>query len=179
MPQEFLPMFPEGEGVINGLLSFEKRDGCVYYFHGGAPVFSHAEKDKGSFRLFTSQLVVNGSCRQVDIVRAFGISPISMKRYVKKFREGGAGAFFKEPKRRANPVLTSKVVARAQGMLNEGQRWQEVADELGVKRGWGWHVRARWSACVRRWANWRKRRASSSRFGMCRTGEFCGHYRRC
>lgn len=134
MPQEFLPIFPEGEGDINGLLSFEKRDGQVYYFHGGFPVFSHAERDKQSFRLFVSQLVVNGSCKQVDIVRAFGISSISMKRYVKKYREGGAGAFFKEPKRRANPVLTTKVVAEAQGMLNEGRCWQEVADELGIKR---------------------------------------------
>jgi predicted transcriptional regulator len=134
MPQELLPIFPEGDGAINGLVSFEKRDGQVYYFHGGLPVFSHAEKDTKSFRLFVSQLVVNGSCRQVDIVRAFGISPIGMKRYVKKYREGGAGAFFKEPKRRGNRVLTTKVVACAQGMLNEGRGWREVADELGIKR---------------------------------------------
>lgn len=134
MPQELLPIFPAGEGFINGLLSFEKREGQIYYFHGGLPVFSHAEKDTKSFRLFVSQLVVNGSCKQVDIVRAFGISAVSMKRYVKKYREGGVGAFFKEPKRRANPVLTTKVVAEAQGMLNEGRSWQEVADELGIKR---------------------------------------------
>jgi transposase-like protein len=134
MPQELLPIFPEGEGVINGLMSFQKRDGQVYYFQGVFPVFSHAEKDAKSFRLFASQLVVNGSCRQVDIVRAFGISPVSMKRYVKKYREGGVGAFFKEPKRRGNPVLTTKVVGKAQGMLNEGRGWQEVADELGIKR---------------------------------------------
>jgi transposase len=134
MPQELLPIFGEGEGFINGLVSFEKKDGHVYYFHGGLPVFSHAESDRKSFRLFVSQLVVNGSCRQVDIVRAFGISAISMKRYVKKFREGGAEAFFKKPKKRKPAVLTMEVVARAQGMLNEGRSRHEVADEVGIKR---------------------------------------------
>lgn len=134
MPQELLPLFPEGEGYITGLLSFEKKDRQIYYFHGGLPVFSHAESDTKSFRLFVSQLVVNGACRQVDIVKAFGISAISMKRYVKRYREGGSEAFFKKPKKRKPRVLTTEVVARAQVLLNEGRNWREVADELGIKR---------------------------------------------
>jgi hypothetical protein len=43
-----------------------------------SPFFYHAEQDRKSFRLFTSQLVVNGNRWQVDIVKAFGISPISV-----------------------------------------------------------------------------------------------------
>jgi hypothetical protein len=70
MPQELLPSFPEGEGVINGPMSFQKRDGQVYYFLGAFPVFSHAEKDTKSFRLFASQLVVNGSCRPLGSVQS-------------------------------------------------------------------------------------------------------------
>jgi hypothetical protein len=34
--------------------------------------------------MFSSQLVVNGNCTQAQLVRAFGISVISMKRYVKQ-----------------------------------------------------------------------------------------------
>lgn len=89
MPQELLPQFPEaGEGYITDLLSFQKREGMIYNFHGSFPVFCHAEEDEKSFRMFTSQLVVNGNCRQVNIVRAFGVTAISVKRSVKKYREG-------------------------------------------------------------------------------------------
>jgi hypothetical protein len=44
------------------------------------PVFQHPENDYSSFRLFMSQLVVNGNVRQVDIVRAFDVRTISVKR---------------------------------------------------------------------------------------------------
>jgi hypothetical protein len=84
-------MFPADVTEINDLVSFAKRVGTVYYFNGPMPVFSHAESDRPSFRMFTSQLVVNGNCTQAQIVRAFGISAISMKRYVKQYRQSGAG----------------------------------------------------------------------------------------
>ena len=133
MPQALLPFFAEETTLITSLLSFEKRDGFIYYFHGGFPVFCHAEEDRQSFRMFTSQLVVNGSCRQVDIVRAFGVSAISMKRYVKKYRWGGPGAFFQRPRARRPAVLTKEVVREAQSLLYEGLSRSEVAKELGIK----------------------------------------------
>ena len=96
MPQPHLPLFPADVTSINPHVSFAKREGRVYYFNGPMPVFSHDEKDYASFRMFTSQLVEDGNCTQAEIVRAFGISTISMKRYVKKYREGGPGAIFSE-----------------------------------------------------------------------------------
>ena len=92
MPQSLLPIFPSDATTINEIISFCKRDGSVYYFHGCLPVFTHPAHDLMAFRLFASQLVVNGSCTQAEVVRAFGISAISMKRYVKKLRAGGAKA---------------------------------------------------------------------------------------
>jgi hypothetical protein len=89
MPQSLLPIFPAEAVPINELISFCRRDGTIYYFHGTLPVFSHAESDLRAFRMYTSQLVVNGTCTQAELVRAFGISSISMKRYVKKFRARG------------------------------------------------------------------------------------------
>jgi len=133
MPQSLLPLFPEEESQITGLLSFERRDGRIYYFHGGFPVFSHAEEDRPSFRMFTSQLTVNGNCKQVDIVRAFGVSPISVKRYVKKYREGGPAAFFQPARIRGPHVLTKEVVSQGQLLLNEGFSRSEVAKRLGIK----------------------------------------------
>jgi transposase len=133
MPQALLPLFPEEETRITSLFWFEKRDGMVYYFHGGFPVFCHAEEDRQSFRMFTSQLVVNGNCKQVDIVRAFGVSEISMKRYVKKYREGGPAAFFQPTRARRPHVLTKEVMSEAQSLLNEGVSRSDVAKRLDVK----------------------------------------------
>ncbi len=95
MCQQQLPVFPAGYHSISELVGFEKRDGAIYYFHGSLPVYSHAEDDLAGFSFITSQLVVSGHVKQVDIVRAFGVPPISVKRRVKKLREAGPGAFFK------------------------------------------------------------------------------------
>ena len=94
MAQTQLPIFPSHYTLITPVLGFEKRDGMVYYFHGSLPVFTHAEADLASFRMFTSQLVVGGHVSQIEISRSFGVSYSSVKRGVKKYREHGASAFF-------------------------------------------------------------------------------------
>lgn len=94
MPQTRLPFFPEDVELINTYIGVIKTNGVVFYFNGAMPVFQHQENDYSSFRLFTSQLVVNGNVKQIDIVKAFGVSAISVKRWVKKFRDHGAESFF-------------------------------------------------------------------------------------
>jgi hypothetical protein len=134
MAQMVLPIFPEGMTMITPVLGFEKRDGQVYYFHGAIPVFSHAEEDVKSFRMFTSQLVVNGNCKQMDSVRAFGIPAITMKRSVKLYREKGPSGFFEKRKSSKQPrVLTPEVLLKAQTLLDEGKTRHEVAEELQIK----------------------------------------------
>jgi len=133
MPQAVLHLFPADVTPINNLLSFAKREGMVYYFHGCFPVFCHAENDQRSFRMFTSQLYVNGSCKQREVVRAFGVSAISVKRWAKKYRGGGVGAFFTEGPKRKPRVLKPEVLARAQELLSEGLARSEVSKELGLK----------------------------------------------
>jgi len=133
MPQTLLPVYPSDATPINTIISFCRRDGSVYYFHGALPVFTHAENDLKAFRLFTSQLVMNGTCKQAQIVRAFGISAISMKRYVKKFRASGSAAFFAPHRKRQPRVLTPEVQKRAQELLAEGQPRSAVAKALELK----------------------------------------------
>ena len=132
MPQPHLPLFPADVTSINRHVSFAKREGRVYYFNGPMPVFSHEEKDYASFRMFTSQLVEDGNCTQAEIVRAFGISSISMKRYVKKYREGGPARFFQPQRRRSATVLKPEVIEQAQERLQQGGGAAEVARVLGV-----------------------------------------------
>ena len=94
MPQLVLPIFPQEATHITAELSFEKRDGWVTYFHGMLPVFRHSEDDIQSFRMITSQLCVTGSAKQVEIIKAFGVSLCSVKRAVKLYREKGPAGFF-------------------------------------------------------------------------------------
>lgn len=134
MAQMVLPVFPKGTTLITSALAFEKRDGQVYYFHGCIPVFSHAEDDIRSFRMFVSQLVVNGNCKQADIVRAFGIPSITMKRAVKLYREKGPPGFFERRKTVKKPrVMTPVVLAKAQSLLDKGNDRFETAEELGIR----------------------------------------------
>jgi hypothetical protein len=84
MPQVQLPLFPAGCTPINDDLACECRDGQVTYFNGHLPVFTHAQNDWAAFRLYTSQLIVNGSATPGHIVRAFGLPQIAVKRAVKK-----------------------------------------------------------------------------------------------
>ena len=65
MPQVQLPIFPAGSVEINRELACRVDNEQVIYFNGHLPVFSHAKSDLASFRLFTSQLIVQGSatCR--------------------------------------------------------------------------------------------------------------------
>jgi transposase len=67
-------------------------------------------------------------------VRAFGVTAISVKRSVKKYREEGPGGFFrKTPPARRPRVLTAEVLEKAQALLDAGQSRPEVAEALGIK----------------------------------------------
>ncbi len=94
MPQTRLPFFPDDIELINNHIGVRKENGTVFYFNGAMPVFQHPENDYPSFRLFTSQLVVNGNVKQIEIVKSFNVSAISVKRWVKKYRKEGAESFF-------------------------------------------------------------------------------------
>lgn len=133
--QILLPVFPSETTLLSATIAVQKKDGQVWYFTGMMPIFCHAEDDLASFRMFTGQLYVNGNCTQQEIVNVFGVSAVSVKRAVKKYRTGGAAAFFKSKASSPKParVLIPAVIERAQGLLNAGQSKAEVAAELGIK----------------------------------------------
>jgi len=61
MPQNNLPFFPEDITLINNQVGFQKRNNIVYYFNGSMPIYQQQECDIRSFRLYTSQLIINGN----------------------------------------------------------------------------------------------------------------------
>ena len=133
MPQALLPLVPDGASSINDRISVIRENGHWTYLCGVDAVFRHPEDERQAFRMFTAQLVCQGACRQVDIVRAFGVSANSVKRSVKKYREEGVAGFYRPQKRRGPTVLVDDVLAQAQDLLSRGSSRGDVADQLEVR----------------------------------------------
>ena len=96
------------------------------------PVFSHAADDVASFRLFTSQLIVNGSATQAQVSRAFGVPLVTVKRMCKKLRELGAKGFFAPRPPAKGHKLTPELLIEAQALLDEGLGIPDIGAALGV-----------------------------------------------
>lgn len=63
-----LPIFPDELTHITAEIAFQRNAGKVYYFKGHLPVFVHEERDLATFRMFTSQLAINGDATQLGYV---------------------------------------------------------------------------------------------------------------
>jgi transposase-like protein len=133
MPQLQLPIFPAGVTEINSLIAVQKDASAVWYIYGHVPVFQHAEGDVQSFRMFTSQLIASGTVKPKEVVRTFGVPMITVKRYVRLYRDHGAKGFYEaKPRHSSASVLKGEVLEQAQGLLDEGRSVPEVAEDLGV-----------------------------------------------
>ena len=132
MPQVQLPIFPSGTTFLTPELAFELREGQVVYFNGHLPVFMHPANDLASFRMFTTQLILNGTATQGQIAKAFGVPLVTIKRGVKRYREGGAKAFFASTAPRRGSQLTPERLIEVQKLLDEGESVPQIHLALGV-----------------------------------------------
>ena len=130
MPQRQLPLFPAGTTHITPEIAFQYQDEKVFYFNGHLPIFSHAKEDLATFRLFTSQLIVNGNATQVEVARAFGVPLGTVKRYVKLYHTQGPQGFYAPRRARSASKLTPAVCAQAQALLDEGLSVPEIGGKL-------------------------------------------------
>jgi len=133
VPQLQLALFPEGVTSITAEVGFQCRDGRVTYFYGHLPLFHHDAADIISFRIITSHMILSGAVRECDILRAFPVPRITLRRSVKKLREEGIRAFFEDRRRGRPSVLKGPVHERAQQMLDEGRSVAAIGRELKVK----------------------------------------------
>lgn len=77
---------------INSRIAVRNEAGTVLCIHGHMPVFLHEEADVGSCRMFTSQMFASGTVKPNEIARRSGVPTIAVKRYVKLYRDHGAGS---------------------------------------------------------------------------------------
>ena len=133
MPQLQLPIFPAGATEINSRIAVQKKARTVWYIHGHLPVFHHEEADVRSFRMFTSQMIAGGTVKPKEIAKTFGVPMITVKRYVKLYREQGPKGFYEtKPRHSSASVLKGEVIEQAQRLLDEGRSVPGVAEELSV-----------------------------------------------
>lgn len=132
MPQIQLPLFPVGTTAINDELGFTRQGEQVVYFNGQLPVFTHAANDLASFRLFTTQLIVNHTASYGEIATAFGVPLRTVKRCVARYRQRGAAAFFTPPPKRTGSRLTPERLTEVQGLLDQGQTVPQISQQTGV-----------------------------------------------
>jgi hypothetical protein len=133
MPQMQLPIFPAGVTEINSRVAVETKDGQVCYVYGHLPVFQHEETDLKSFRMFTSQMIVTGSVKPKEIVETFGVAMVTVKRYMKVYRQQGAKGFYEtKPRHSSASKLNGQTLERTQQLLDQGRSVPEVAEEINV-----------------------------------------------
>jgi len=133
MPQIMLPIFPAGVSHITRELAFKNESGMVTYFNATMPVFQHSENDLQSFKMIVSQFYVMGVVKQAELVRAFGVNELLIKRAVKSYREHGPQGFFTPRKQRGPGVLTEAVRGHVQDLLDHGKTPGDVSRHLGLK----------------------------------------------
>ena len=95
-------------------LTFDRKDGQVTYFNGHMPLFIHAAEAFATFRMITAPFCITGIAKQADICRAFGITLISVKRAVQRYRQKGVAGFYGEPRRCGPAVMTEQILNQAQ-----------------------------------------------------------------
>jgi hypothetical protein len=134
MPQQILPLIPCGATQINDLVSVFRDEINWTYYYSTHPIYSHKKGDHRMFRMIIAQMVEAGACRQIDIIKTFGVSKSSVNRSVKKLRSGGIEAFFaKRNGRRGGSIFTPDTLKQAQALLDRGMSGKDTAQTLGIK----------------------------------------------
>jgi transposase len=83
--------------------------------------------------MFTSQMIAGGTVKPKEIVKTFGVPMITVKRYVKLYRDHGSKGFYEaKPRHSSASVLKAEVLEQAQHLLDAGRSVPEVAAELNV-----------------------------------------------
>lgn len=136
MGQLLLPLFPTDTEMITPVLGVREQGGIVFYLLSGMPIYSHEKGSLHRFRFITSNLILQGLCKNVDIVRVFHVSTDSVRRWKKRLEEEGEEAFFKEENRHGRShKLLPDVLERIQHKLDKGQSVNSIAKQEGLSEG--------------------------------------------
>jgi hypothetical protein len=111
LPQIQLPIFPAGVTEINSQIAVQHRGGQgVLSPRSPAGVPARGAR-RAEFRMFTSQMIEGGTGKPKEIVKAFGVPMITVKRYT---------------------VLKGQVLEQAHQLLDEGRSVPDAVAALNL-----------------------------------------------
>lgn len=137
MSQLLLPLFPTDTQLLTPYIGVREQEGYVHYLLNGLPIYSHKKTDQLRFRYITSHLVLQGLCKNQDIVDLFHVSHDSVRRWKKKLSEEGESAFFGVPEGRHghSSKLFPDVLERIQSEIDKGKSAYSIARSEGISEG--------------------------------------------
>jgi transposase len=137
MSQLLLPLFPIETKMLTPVLGVREFEGSVYYLLSGLPIYSHLREDHLRFRYITSHLLLQGLCKNQDIVDLFHVSSDSVRRWKKKLSEEGERVFFgvSEGRHGHSSKLFPSVLSRIQSEMDSGKSVYSIAKKEGVSEG--------------------------------------------
>lgn len=131
-----LPIFPVECKMISSTVGVYESGDIVQYIINGLPVYAHGKDDLQAFRFFTSNLIHQGRCKQIEVERCFCVSSDSVMRNLKKFREQGEQAFFSPANRHGHShKIRGEVLERIQKKLDNGQSVNSIAKQENLTEG--------------------------------------------
>ena len=103
-----VPILPTGSTMISDVLCVENLNGTWTYWVYLWPIYTHEQSQRAQFRYIAATLINAGLCKQVEIVRAFGVDRKMLGRAQQQLRERGSESFFQKPLEgaREEPFLT-------------------------------------------------------------------------
>jgi transposase len=137
MSQLLLPLFPIDTQMLTPVIGVREHEGLVHYLLSGLPIYSHSKEDHLRFRYITSHLLLQGLCKNQDIVDLFHVSHDSVGRWKKRLSEEGESAFFGETERRHghSHKLLPTALSRIQAKMDQGKSVYSIAKAEGISEG--------------------------------------------
>ena len=128
-----LPIFPSKTRLLSPSWGVFQKDDSVYYLHNGSPVYTHHKDDLNTYRYVTATLIVNKSCRAIELSKVFGVNVRNFQRYAARLRRDGADGFFNPVDNRGKCFkMTADKLEEAQGYLDLGYSQLGTAKAIGV-----------------------------------------------
>ena len=129
-----VPTLPTGSTMISDVVCVENLNGTWTYSVYLWPIYTHEQSQRAQFRYIAATLINAGLCKQVEIVRVFGVDRKMLGRAQQQLRERGTESFFqKRLGRKGGTVLNEERLTQAQQLLNEGLSRAQVCAELEIK----------------------------------------------
>ena len=107
----------------------------IFYFIENEIIFSHQISDINVFKQFICQIHLVGLVKQTDLSRLFYIKSISIKRWIKKYKESSSNIFLNDKRRGHSYKLTIEVIARIQSSINKGLALNKIAKIENISEG--------------------------------------------